>query len=56
MSLSVWWRNRMLGRKTVVERLILKAHGLTVVVVNAKAEPWQVNLNRRQTLPNYEAA
>lgn len=32
-----WWK-RLLGRKTVVERLILKAHGLTVVVVDAKAE------------------
>jgi two-component system sensor histidine kinase KdpD len=29
---------RLLGRKTVVERLILKASGLTVVVVDAKAE------------------
>ncbi len=29
---------RLLGRKTVVEKLILKAHGLTVVVVDAKAE------------------
>ena len=29
--------NRLLGRKTVVEQLILKAHGLTVVVVDAKA-------------------
>lgn len=28
---------RLLGRKTVVEQLILKAHGLTVVVVDAKA-------------------
>jgi two-component system, OmpR family, sensor histidine kinase KdpD len=32
-----WWKRR-LGQKTVVEKLILKAHGLTVVVVDAKAE------------------
>lgn len=34
------WK-RLLGRKTVVERLILKASGLTVVVVDAKAEKIQ---------------
>lgn len=32
------WK-RLLGRKTLVERLILKASGLTVVVVDAKAQP-----------------
>ncbi len=32
-----FWK-RILGQKTVVEKLILKAHGLTVVVVDAKAE------------------
>jgi two-component system sensor histidine kinase KdpD len=29
--------SRLLGRKTVVEQLILKAHGMTVVVVDARA-------------------
>jgi two-component system sensor histidine kinase KdpD len=33
--LPLW--NRLLGRKTLVERLILKAHDLTVVVVDVKA-------------------
>jgi two-component system sensor histidine kinase KdpD len=50
-----WWK-RMLGRKTVVEQLILKAHGLTVVVVDAKAEPKHLDLNRQQAAPSYEAA
>ena len=31
--------NRLLRRKTLVERLILKAHGFTVVVVDVKAQP-----------------
>jgi two-component system sensor histidine kinase KdpD len=31
-----WWK-RVFGQKTVVEKLILSAHGLTVVVVDAKA-------------------
>jgi two-component system sensor histidine kinase KdpD len=50
-----WWK-RMLGRKTVVERLILKAHGLTVVVVDAKAEPKHPDLNWQQPALSYEAA
>jgi two-component system sensor histidine kinase KdpD len=50
-----WWK-RLLGRKTVVEQLILKAHGLTVVVVDAKAEPKQLDLNKQQPSLNYEAA
>lgn len=32
------WGKRLLGLKTVVERLILTAHGPTIVVVDAKAE------------------
>ena len=48
-----WWKS-LLGRKTVVEQLILKAHGLTVVVVDAKAEPRQVDLNRQQAALSYE--
>jgi two-component system, OmpR family, sensor histidine kinase KdpD len=35
--LPLW--KRLLGRKTLVERLILKAKDLTVVVVDAKAQP-----------------
>jgi two-component system sensor histidine kinase KdpD len=50
-----WWK-RMLGRKTVVEQLILKAHGLTVVVVDAKTEPKGVGLDRQQVPVDYEAA
>ena len=50
-----WWK-RLLGRKTVVEQLILKAHGLTVVVVDAKAEPKVLDLNRQKPSMNYEAA
>ena len=46
----------MLGRKTVVEQLILKAHGLTVVVVDAKAEPKHLDLNLQQSARSYEAA
>lgn len=34
--LPLW--KRLIGRKTLVERLILKARGLTVVVVDAKAD------------------
>jgi two-component system sensor histidine kinase KdpD len=45
---------RLLGRKTVVEQLILKAHGLTVVVVDAKAEPRQADSNRQQAALSYE--
>jgi two-component system sensor histidine kinase KdpD len=33
-----FWK-RLLRRKTLVERLILKAHGFTVVVVDVKAQP-----------------
>jgi two-component system sensor histidine kinase KdpD len=33
-----FWQ-RLLRRKTLVERLILKAHGFTVVVVDVKAQP-----------------
>jgi two-component system sensor histidine kinase KdpD len=33
-----FWK-RLLRRKTLVERLILKAHGFTVAVVDVKAEP-----------------
>ncbi len=40
-----WWR-RLLGRKTVVEQLILKAQGLTVVVMDPKAEPKGTGSNR----------
>jgi two-component system sensor histidine kinase KdpD len=50
-----WWK-RILGRKTVVEELILKAHGLTVVVVDAKAEPRQPVPIRQQAAMSYEAA
>ena len=50
-----WWK-RLLGRKTLVEQLILKAHGLTVVVVDAKTEPRQLDLNKQQTSLIYEAA
>lgn len=32
-----FWK-QLLGQKTVVEKLILKAHGLTIVIVDAKAE------------------
>jgi two-component system sensor histidine kinase KdpD len=35
-SLPLW--RRLLGRKTLAERLILKAKDLTVVVVDAKAQ------------------
>jgi two-component system sensor histidine kinase KdpD len=44
-----WWK-RLLGRKTVVERLILKAHGLTVVVVDAKAEPDAAGRDKQQSV------
>jgi two-component system sensor histidine kinase KdpD len=54
-GLLPWWK-RLLGGKSVVEQLILKAHGLTVVVVDAKAEPRQVELNRQHSAPRYEAA
>jgi two-component system sensor histidine kinase KdpD len=50
-----WWK-RILGRKTVVEQLILKAHGLTVVVVDAKAEPRQIVVPGQQAALSYEAA
>lgn len=50
-----WWK-RLLGIKTVVERLILKAHGLTVVVVDAKSEPKQAGLNMQRITSGYEAA
>ncbi len=50
-----WWR-RLLGRKTVVEQLILKAHGLTVVVVDAKAEPKGGAINKQQQSVNNAAA
>ncbi len=50
-----WWK-RLLGRKTVVEQLILKAHGLTVVVVDAKAEARQVDLNKQPAALSYQAA
>ncbi|MFZ2446017.1 MAG: histidine kinase [Syntrophobacteraceae bacterium] len=38
--LPLW--KQLLGKKTVVEQLILKAHGLTIVVVDAKAEAEEV--------------
>lgn len=50
-----WWK-RLLGRKTVVEQLILKAQGLTVVVVDARTEPTRADLNRQQAALSYEAA
>jgi two-component system sensor histidine kinase KdpD len=52
--LSLW--KRLLGRKTVVERLILKAHGLTVVVVDAKAEPKAAGIDKQQQSLDYAAA
>ncbi len=52
-SLS-WWK-RLLGRKTVVERLILKARGLTVVVVDAKVELKPVAVDKRGKLDSAAA-
>ncbi len=46
--LPLW--KRLLGKKTVVEQLILKAHGLTVVVVDAKAEAKEIDRKNDQPL------
>jgi len=47
---------RLPGRKTVVEQLTWKAHGLTVGVVDTKAEPKHLDLNLQPAAPSYEAA
>jgi two-component system sensor histidine kinase KdpD len=44
-----FWQ-RLLRRKTLVERLILKAHGFTVVVVDVKAQPQADDQGSAQSL------
>lgn len=51
-----WWK-RLLGRKTVVELLILRAHGPTIVVVDAKSESGTLDTEAAaQTASSIEAA
>lgn len=50
-----WWK-RLLGRKTVVERLILAAQNLTVVVVDAKGEAQVVDAAGGKMATDIQAA
>jgi two-component system sensor histidine kinase KdpD len=45
------WK-RWLGRKTIVERLIVKARGLTIVVVDPKAETEKTGASSLQQRPS----
>ncbi len=50
-----WWK-RLLGRKTVVEQLILRAHGPTIVVVDAKSESGTLDTAAARVATSIEAA